>query len=398
MSGDQPEQAASLVIASRGATRPLEPLGLDPVAIAALGFDVEGWGPSTVAEVLQRNGALGLVVTHGGRLVYEWYAPESAASRRNPCFSVTKSLTGTMTAAAVAAGLLDRDARVGELIPELAGSGFRDATVGDVADMTVSLGYDEDYDDASAPSADGTALGFGNYLVAAGLADGAPDAPRSIRALLARIGAGPEPHGHTFTYATPVSDMLGWLLERARGRAFAELLVEHIWSPMGAERDAFVVCDPAGTPLMGGGLSATTRDLARIGLLLNDRSREELDEDPPAGSARGTGASTDAGAATVTAPITPAVIGSMRGGGDRDAFARSHYAYLRGYSYRDQWWVTGDRSLSGWGIHGQLLWVDPDADVVIATHCGGPSASDARRDLEQDALCRAIVAASAEWT
>ena len=56
------------------------------------------------------------------------------------------------------------------------------------------------------------------------------------------------------------------------------------------------------------------------------------------------------------------------------------------------------RPMSAWGIHGQVLWVDPDAGVVIATHCGGPDPSDVRRDLEQDAMCRALTQASHTWS
>jgi len=55
------------------------------------------------------------------------------------------------------------------------------------------------------------------------------------------------------------------------------------------------------------------------------------------------------------------------------------------------------RPLSAWGIHGQLWWVDPDAELVVACHSVGPAASDERRDAEQDAMCRALTEASAAW-
>jgi len=34
----------------------------------------------------------------------------------------------------------------------------------------------------------------------------------------------------------------------------------------------------------------------------------------------------------------------------------------------------------------------------VATHSGGPEPDSEQRDLEQDALCRALTAASAAWS
>jgi CubicO group peptidase (beta-lactamase class C family) len=46
-----------------------------------------------------------------------------------------------------------------------------------------------------------------------------------------------------------------------------------IWSRIGAEYDAYMVCDPAGASTPGGGMSATLRDLGRWG-------QSYLDDDP----------------------------------------------------------------------------------------------------------------------
>jgi CubicO group peptidase (beta-lactamase class C family) len=202
--------------------------------------------------------------------------------------------------------------------------------------------------------------------------------PGSIRDLLALVGPGSRPHGEAFAYATPVTDTLGWLLERADDRDGADSLAT-LWAEVGAERDALLTRDPAGTALMGAGLATTTRDLARFGVLVAD---------------------VIVGRGEPGSALDGAVLDTIRDGGDPGAFQRGgHYAYLDGYSYRDQWWLPGgpSRPLSAWGIHGQVLWIDPDADVVIAYHCGGPLPSEQRRDLEQDALCRAIVDASTRW-
>jgi CubicO group peptidase (beta-lactamase class C family) len=373
--GERITGADLVTIRRAGDVRILEPSGRDPREVAGLAVHTDAWGDTTVDEVLRRHRAQGAVVVHRGRLAYEWFAPGVDPGRRQRCYSITKSMTGTLAATAVHDGRLDRSARVGTLLPELAASGFADATVGDVADMTVALAYDEDYLDAGEGPRAGGVLGFGDYLIALGLelpaGNGAVGGPRSIRSFLASVGAGAGRHGETFAYGTPVTDVLAWLLERASaGRGWAELVGDGIWSQIGAEHDALVSLDPAGTPVSGGGLVITTADLARFGLFIGERAHA-------------------------------AVIDSIRAGGDLDVFQRGGgHEHLPGYSYRDQWWLPGDvgRPMLGWGIHGQLLWIDPDAQVVVACHSAGPDADDQRRDLEYHAMSRALVEASSAWS
>ncbi len=356
--------------------------GVDPGEVLALSVHSPGWGDSTVEQILLRWGSHGLVVLHRGRVVLDWLAPGADAAQRHRCYSVTKSFTGTLAAMAVAEGRLDRSAQVGDLIAELAASGFADATVGQVADMTVSIGYDEDYLDAGDKPSTGDRLGFGDYMIALGLDpgddEGTGEIPRSIRAFLAAVGPGTGHHGDTFTYGTPVTDVLAWLLERASdGEPYVQTLSDRLWSRIGAEHPGSFSLDPDGTPVAGGGLAVTTRDLARFGLMLAEAATGDGDE---------------------VVPRT--VIESIRAGGDGDAFQRGgKYGYLAGYSYRDQWWMPGGagRPLSAWGIHGQLLWVEPDAQVVVACHSGGPDPDNQRRDLDHDAMCRALTRASAHW-
>src|SRR5262249_7188408 len=47
-----------------------------------------------------------------------------------------------------------------------------------------------------------------------------------------------------------------------------DLVSELLWRPMGAARSAYITVDRLGAPRCAGGFCATTRDLARLGLLL----------------------------------------------------------------------------------------------------------------------------------
>jgi CubicO group peptidase (beta-lactamase class C family) len=126
-----------------------------------------------------------------------------------------------------------------------------------------------------------------------------------------------------------------------------ELLSEVLWSRLGVEYDADFAVDPAGAAMHDGGLSTTLRDLARFGqMLLQD------------------------GAALDGTQVVPArwIEDSYAGGPDsREAFAASPTdTRMPGGMYRNQFWFPfpGRRLLLCLGIHGQLVYVNPDAEVV----------------------------------
>ena len=58
--------------------------------------------------------------------------------------------------------------------------------------------------------------------------------------------------------------MLAWVLERAGGLFFPELLSHEIWSVLGAEHDASISVDPDGVAVASAGLNLTLRDLGRF--------------------------------------------------------------------------------------------------------------------------------------
>ncbi|TIN50502.1 MAG: serine hydrolase, partial [Mesorhizobium sp.] len=77
-----------------------------------------------------------------------------------------------------------------------------------------------------------------------------------------------EPHGQTFRYRSPNSDLLGLLLERASGQRFTDLVREKLWLPLGAVSEASIGVDMEGTARTAGGISVTPRDLARVGEMM----------------------------------------------------------------------------------------------------------------------------------
>lgn len=322
-------------------------------AIDALTFTPLGGGaPMTWAQSLSANYTDGIVILHDGVIVYERYAGCLDDAGKHGAMSVTKSLTGLMGEMLAAEGKLDETAKVATIVPELASSAFGDATVRQVLDMTTGLRYNEDYAD---PDADVWRYGAaGNPLPKPEGYTG----PRSYFEYLETVAKEGE-HGAAFGYKTINTDALGWIIARVAGMSVADLLTDRIWSKMGAEQDAYYTVDSIGTPFAGGGLNAGLRDLARIGQLM-----------------------LDGGVINGRRLIPEAAIEKIRNGGDKATFAKAGYSLLTGWSYRGMWWVTHneDGAYMARGVHGQAIYIDPKARMVIARFASTPQAGNAAND------------------
>jgi CubicO group peptidase (beta-lactamase class C family) len=237
-------------------------------------------------------------------------------------------------------------------VPELAASAFGSATVRQVMDMTTGIKFSENYAD---PNAEVWAHGAaGNPLPKPKDYTG----PRSYYEFLQTVK--PEGvHGEAFHYRTANTDALGWILARVTGKSVAQLLSDRIWSQMGAEQDAYMSVDSIGTPFAGGGLSTGLRDLARFGEMIRNN-----------GVANGR-------------QIVPAMaVADIRRGASQADFAKAGYAQLPGWSYRNMWWVTHNEhgAFAARGVHGQTIYIDPKAEMVIARFASHPVAGNAAID------------------
>ena len=303
-------------------------------------------------ESLLANYTDGIVILHKGRVVYERYFGVLRPDGQHGAMSVTKTFVGTLAAMMVAEGKLDPARKVADYVPELGKSAFGDATVRQVMDMTTGVRFSEDYSD---PTAEVWAhAAAGNPLPKPKDYAG----PRSYYDFLKTVG--PEGnHGQAFHYRTANTDALGWILARVSGRSVAQLLSERIWSKLGAEQDAYMSVDSTGTPFAGGGLNTGLRDLVRFGEMIRNDGRYNGQQIVP-----------------------KSAIEDIRRGGSREAFAKAGYDLLDGWSYRAMWWVTHDEdgSFMARGVHGQALYINPTAQVVIARFASHPIAGNAAND------------------
>lgn len=326
---------------------------LDEEAIDRLTFQTMNDGRQmTFEESLKANYTDGMLILHAGKIVYERYVGCLDEAGKHGAMSMTKSLTGLLAEILVAEGSLDDSAVVSSIIPELGDSAFGNATVRQVMDMTTGLAYSEDYSD---PEADIWVYSAAASPLPKAVGYDGPDGYFQYLQTVQPEGR----HGDAFHYKTINTDALGWILSRVTGTEVTELLSERIWSRMGAEQDAYMTVDGKGTPFAGGGLSAGLRDLGRIGLLMLGEG--ELNGER----------------------LFPAeVVAGIRRGGSKAAFAKAGYTTLKGGSYRGMWWVFHNENgaFAARGVHGQTIYVDPTADMVLVRFASFPVAKNAKID------------------
>ncbi|MDI9856612.1 serine hydrolase [Comamonas sp. 17RB] len=321
---------------------------IDALQFLPLGSDQ----PMSWEQSLAANYTDGIVVLHRGRVVYERYFGVLQPQGQHAAMSVTKSFVGTLAAMLAAEGRLDPARRVADYVPELAASAFGSATVRQVMDMTTGIRFSEDYAD---PEAEVWAhAAAGNPLPKPADYTG----PRSYYEFLQTV----QPqgtHGAAFGYRTANTDALGWVLARVSGQSVAELLSDRIWSRLGTEQDAYMTVDATGTPFAGGGLNLGLRDMARFGEMLRN------------------------GGVFQGRRILPAAaVADIRRGGNPADFAQAGYSQLPGWSYRNMWWLTHNAhgAFAARGVHGQTLYIDPKAEMVIARFASHPVAGNAAND------------------
>lgn len=333
--------------------------GASPLPVRSLAGDIDALRftgldgrEHTWEDALHDTYTDGLLVLHRGRVVYERYFGLLQPHGTHSGFSITKSYAGTLAAALVHEGVLDERRTVPHWLPELRGTAYEDATLREVMDMQVGVKYSELYAD---PQADIWDYSRAGSLIPRPSGYSGPSNFYEYLVTLRKEGA----HGDAFAYKTVNTEVLCWILQRATGVGFAEMLSRRLWQPLGCEQDAYLTCDSLGVPMGGGGLNASLRDLARFGELM----RREGDWNGR--------------------QLLPAeVVADVRRGADPARFAKAGYALLPGYSYRAMWWVTHDEfgAFEGRGIHGQRLYVAPGAEMVVARFASHPVAASAAND------------------
>ena len=370
-------QIIPTALISRGSGAAWE-LPSDPVSLRGISFRSRA-GEMTLAAFLETSFTDGFIVLRDGAIVTERYDHGMRRDTRHLLLSVSKSMTGTLAGSVIGAGLLHHEALVTDYVPELAGTSFDGATVRQILDMSAGTRFSEDYTDPSSEIVQLQAI-VGWLPQVPGMAD-----------LLSFIRTLPNerPHGQVFGYRSVLTDVLGLIIERATGLPFAEAMSAYVWVPLGPEHDAEITVDPQGDAVADGGMSATLRDLARVGQLYLQEGCRDGYQVLPTWWVADTGYADeqcrDAFAASADAPrlaiCDPSAV---------ECYASGHY--------RNQWWVPDPERgiLLASGIYGQSLYIDSSANIVGAKLSSKPQAFEAGRAADTVRACAAVTAALSE--
>jgi CubicO group peptidase (beta-lactamase class C family) len=311
----------------------------------------DGGAHYDLERYLELNRIAALLVLKDGRIALERYRFGNTERTHWMSMSIAKSITSTLVGAAIKQGYIrSLSDSVTHYVPALAGSGYAGVSVRDVLMMVSGVRWNETYSD---PTSDRRRL----------LEAQISQVPGSALALMKSLPRAAAP-GTRNNYNTGETQVVAEVLRAAVGRPLATYLADRIWSRFGMETDARWWLDsPDGVEIGGSGFSATLRDYGRFGLFVLGGGVAAGDSILPAG--------------WIAEATTPKTL--------RDGTALA-YGYL--------WWPGGgrDSTFMAMGIHGQYLYVNPRARVVIVAWGARPHPTQGQV-VDDWAFCDAVTAA-----
>jgi CubicO group peptidase (beta-lactamase class C family) len=323
---------------------PVEPADLGGLRYGA-GYNLD--------DLHRRTFTTAFVVLRDGMLVHEAYPGVFARpGARMQLFSLSKSVLSMMIGIALAEKRITSiDEPVTAYRPDFRGTAYQDVTIAQLLDMTSGVGDLEvwDVEDSGIKRFERAVAGGGDVLE---IVKGA------VRS---------RPAGERFNYSTFDSQVLGWVLEAATGESLASYATRKLWQKVGAEHDAYywLTRRRPRTAIGAGSLNATARDLARLGQVMADDGLAAGERVVPADWVR-------------RSRMPRHGVGTL---------GPSGYPH---YGYANHWWTLDNGAFTGVGVHGQYLYVDPAARIVIVKCSAWPTQDDPERDSETITALKAV--------
>lgn len=287
--------------------------------------------PVGTSDWIERADLTGLVIADRGVLVHESYHQGTGRDDLRISWSVAKSVLSMLLGILHEDGTIpDLNAQVTEYVPSLLGTAYDGATIRNVLNMASGVTFNEDYMDFWSDI-----NRMGRVLAMGGTMDG------FVEGLTERRGT----PGADWQYVSTDTHVIGMVIRGATGQSIADLLETRLFNPLGLARDPYYITDGVGVEFVLGGLNLTTRDYARIGILVAQDGVWNGAQLVPAHWIDES-----------TVPSAPGV---------------THYGY--------QWWIPTDAregEVIARGVYGQFIYIDRPRDVVIAVNAADPEFLD----------------------
>lgn len=302
---------------------------------------------TTLTKYMNDNKVQGVIVLQDDKIKLEAYADGRSKETLWTSYSVAKSVSSMLVGVALKEGDIESlDDPLKKYITALDGFDYGNVTVRQLLTMTSGIDWNEDYED---PNSD----------VAQMYQSPCEGDEAHIMTYMKPMKSAFTP-GTRWNYSTGETDMVGILVQKATGKSLAEYLSEKVWQPYGMEQCAYWLADECSNLNIGGsGLSASLRDFARIGMLMLN--------DGKVGDKNLLAESYIKDATSLLFPI------NEQGDG---------YGYL--------WWRFEDGSYAAFGIFGQMLYINPHKNLVIAQMAAWPRAGSEELSLSRQSLIEAV--------
>jgi CubicO group peptidase (beta-lactamase class C family) len=205
--------------------------------------------PDSLDKLLQSLETTAFLVVKNDSILYERYDNSYADTTHSGSFSVAKSFVGTLIGIALDKGYIKSlDEPIANYLPSFKKDGKEKITIRHCLMMSSGLNWDEAY--ASAFSITTEAY-YGTDL----------------EGTVERLKVSEEP-GKYFDYKSGDTQILSLLLTKATGKSTSQFMQENLWSPIGAESEAWWSLDDKDKSEKAYCcIYATARDFARLGEL-----------------------------------------------------------------------------------------------------------------------------------
>ena len=242
--------------------------------------DVNG-ARTTILEFLRATDTDAFIVLHKGQVITEQYFNGMTRHTLHALFSAGKTLTATCAYILMHERQIPSFAEIHDYLPELVESAYKGATLNDALTMGTGVAIMGEPDQLPpflekqrnlTNRAKRLLAGANLWLIATGLyGKESSDAKGQLEVV--RAAALDHPHGQCMFYKESDPWVVMRVMEAVTGEAYPDLFSHLIWSQLNAISDAWIMCDPNGSPYPAGGFASTACDLAEFGFLFTNTGR-----------------------------------------------------------------------------------------------------------------------------